>query len=312
METKKLTELITELKKERNAIALVHNYQPPELYEIADHIGDSLELARAAARTDADVILFCGVKFMAETAKILNPKKTVLLPSLAAGCSLADTATAEKLEEFKKKYPDAAVVSYVNTYADVKALSDVCCTSANATQIVNALPHKRIIFLPDKNLGRYVQAHTDKEIILWDGYCFVHEKLDARMLAALKEENPDAEIIAHPESNQQVLAQADHICGTGGMAGYAQKSTAQKFIIVTECGMAQRLRMDVPGKQFMGFCNLCHFMKANTLTLAARALIRNEYKIELDAKIMARAKRALDRMMELTTHEPITTPVACV
>src|SRR3989344_6689839 len=172
-QTEKLIELVLELKKQRNAVILAHNYQKPEMYKIADYVGDSLGLSQQAAKTDADVILFCGVKFMAETTKILSPSKTVLLPTLDAGCSLADMATVEKLKEVKNKYPDAAVVSYVNTTAEVKAISDICCTSANAVEVVNSLPHKRVIFLPDKNLGRYVQQHTDKEIILWDGYCFV-------------------------------------------------------------------------------------------------------------------------------------------
>src|SRR3989344_4889007 len=166
----KLIELVLELKKQRNAVILAHNYQRPEMFKIADYMGDSLGLSVKAAETDADVILFCGVKFMAETAKVLNPKKTVLLPTLDAGCSLADMATVDKVKEVKQKYPDAAVVSYVNTSAEIKAMSDICCTSANAVEVVNSLPDKKIIFLPDKNLGRYVQQHTDKEIILWDGY----------------------------------------------------------------------------------------------------------------------------------------------
>ena len=186
-DNEKLINLILELKKQKNAVILVHNYQRPEMFRIADYIGDSLGLSIKAAETDAGVILFCGVKFMAETAKILSPSKMVLLPNLDAGCSLADMATVEKLVEVKNQHPDAAVVSYVNTTADVKAISDVCCTSANAIEVVNSLPNKKVIFLPDKNLGRYVQQYTDKEIILWNGYCFVHDKLDANTLIEFKQ-----------------------------------------------------------------------------------------------------------------------------
>src|SRR3990167_6102090 len=175
VDDEKLIGLVLELKKQRNAVILVHNYQRPEMFRIADYIGDSLGLSVAAGKTESDVILFCGVKFMSETAKVLSPNKTVLLPTLDAGCSLADMATVGKLREIKKQHPDAAVVSYVNTTAEVKAISDICCTSANAVEVVNSLPNKRVIFLPDKNLGRYVQEHTEKEIILWDGYCFVHD-----------------------------------------------------------------------------------------------------------------------------------------
>ncbi|HJO01338.1 MAG TPA: quinolinate synthase NadA, partial [Candidatus Woesearchaeota archaeon] len=204
-QTEKLIKLVLELKKQRNAVILVHNYQNPEMYKIADYIGDSLGLSVEAAKTDADVIVFCGVKFMAETAKILSPEKTVLLPSLEAGCTLADMATVEQLKEVKKKHPKAAVVSYVNTNAEIKALSDVCCTSMNALEIVNSLPNEEIIFLPDKNLGRYIASKTKKKIILWDGYCFVHDKLNAKMLVDLKKKNPTAKIMAHPECKQEIL-----------------------------------------------------------------------------------------------------------
>lgn len=293
----KLLELIKELKIQRNAVVLVHNYQSEEMFEIADYVGDSLELSRKAEGTDADVIVFCGVRFMAETAKILNPGKTVLLPSLNAGCSLADMATVEQLKAVKEQHPDAAVVSYVNTNADIKAMSDICCTSANAVKIVNSLPQEKVIFLPDKNLGRYVQQHTNKKIILWNGYCFVHDRLDARMLLELKEKYPDSEIIAHPEAREEILNVSDHVCGTGGMAKYAEKSSARDFIIVTECGMADRLRLDVPGKNFRGFCNLCHYMKSNDLMLAANSLIKNQHAIEIPDEIMAKARLALERMI---------------
>lgn len=295
----KLIELILELKKQRNAVILVHNYQRPEMFKIADYIGDSLGLSVKAAETKSDVILFCGVKFMAETAKVLSPDKTVLLPSLEAGCSLADMATVEKLQEVKKKYPDAAVVSYVNTTADIKAISDICCTSANAIEIVNSLPNKRIIFLPDKNLGRYVQQHTNKEIILWDGYCFVHDKLNAETLREFKQRYPDAKVIAHPECKDDLLKISDHVCGTGGMAKFAKSDGSKNFIVVTECGMTEKLRQDVPEKNFMSFCNICPYMKSTTLHLVARALVTNTNEITLPEHILVNARKAIDRMLQL-------------
>jgi len=302
VDDEKLIGLILELKKQRNTVILVHNYQRPEMFRIADYIGDSLGLSVAAAKTDADVILFCGVKFMAETAKVLSPHKTVLLPTLDAGCSLADMATAEKLKETKKQYPDAAVVSYVNTTADVKAISDICCTSANAVEVVNSLPNKRVIFLPDKNLGRYVQQHTDKEIILWDGYCFVHDKLDAETLMEFKQRYPDAKIIAHPECKDELLKLSDHICGTGGMAKFAKSDGSKNFIVVTECGMTDKLRQDVPEKNFLSFCNICPYMKSTTLPLVARSLVHNMNEITLPEDIIAGARKAIDRMLAVSKN----------
>lgn len=300
--TEKLIELILELKKQRNAVILVHNYQRPEMYRIADYIGDSLGLSVKAAETKADVILFCGVKFMAETAKVLSPEKMVLLPSLDAGCSLADMATVERLEEVKRKHPDAAVVSYVNTSADIKAMSDICCTSANAVEIVNSLPNKRVIFLPDKNLGRYVQQHTDKEIILWDGYCFVHDKLNADILMEFKQRYPDAKVIAHPECKEELLQLSDHICGTGGMAKFAKHDNSKNFIVVTECGMTEKLREDVPEKNFMSFCNVCPYMKSTTLPLVARSLVSNTHEIKLPEHIIVNARKAIDRMLQFSKN----------
>ena len=301
-DTERLIEFILELKKQRNAVILVHNYQRPEMFRIADYIGDSLGLSVAAAKTEADVILFCGVKFMAETAKVLSPGKTVLLPSLDAGCSLADMATVDKLKKVKSQYPDAAVVSYVNTTADVKAISDICCTSANAVEIVNSLPNKKVIFLPDRNLGRYVQQHTDKEIILWDGYCFVHDKLDAETLMEFKQRYPDAKVIAHPECKDELLKLSDHICGTGGMAKFAKSDGSKNFIVVTECGMTDKLRQDVPEKNFLSFCNICPYMKSTTLQLVARSLITNTHEISLPDNIIKDARKAIDRMLALSKN----------
>ena len=297
-DTDKLIEQVLKLKQQKNTVILVHNYQIPDMYKIADFIGDSLELSKQAAKTDADIILFCGVKFMAETAKILSPKKTVLLPTLEAGCSLADMATAEKLKEMKKKHPKAAVVSYINTSAEVKALSDVCCTSMNAVKIVNSLPNEEIIFLPDKNLGRYVQSKTNKKIILWDGYCSIHHELNAKALTDLKKQNPNAKIIAHPECRTDILQAADHICGTGGMAKFAKLDNAKDFIVVTECGMTEKLREDAPDKNFHSFCNICPYMKTTTLPLVVNSLKNNQNEIKLPEEIIAKAKKALDRMLE--------------
>ncbi len=299
-QNEKLIRLILELKKQRNAVILTHNYQSPEMYKIADYIGDSLGLSEEAAKTDADIILFCGVKFMAETAKILSPKKTVLLPSLEAGCSLADMATPEKLAQAKKAHPNAAVVSYVNTSAEIKAMSDVCCTSMNAVKIVNSLPNEEVIFLPDRNLGRYVASKTEKKVVLWDGYCFVHDKLNARMLEDLKKKNPGAKIIAHPECKQDILQMADHVCGTGGMAKFANSNGTKDFIVVTECGMTEKLREDAPGKNFYSFCNICPYMKSITLPLVVNSLAQNQHEITLPEGIIAKARKALDRMLEFS------------
>lgn len=294
-----LTEEINRLKKEKNAVILVHNYQRSEIYGVADFIGDSLELSHKAATTNASTIIFCGVRFMAETAKILNPEKTVLIPRQEAVCSLADMATVDEVLRIKKKYPDAAVVGYVNTNADVKALCDVCCTSANAVNVVNSLPQKQIIFLPDKNLGKYVQSKSDKEIILWDGYCAVHHLLDAESLVDFRNEHEGSKIIAHPECRTDILEIADHVCSTGGMAKYAQQSNSSEFIVVTECGMVNKLREDVPGKIFFSFCNFCPYMKIITLQSVYDALLKNQFEVDVPVKIQTEAKKAIDKMLEL-------------
>lgn len=295
----KLIEQINRLKREKNAVILVHNYQRPEIYEVADFIADSLELSRKAAETEADIIVFCGVRFMAETAKILNPEKMVLLPNIEASCSLADMITVEQLKQLKKNHPNAAVVSYVNTNADVKAVSDICCTSANAVKVVNSLQQDEVIFLPDKNLGRYVQSKSKKKIILWPGYCRVHQELDKETLLTFKKEHPKSKIIAHPECKEDVLEVADFICGTGGMAKYAQQTESGDFIVVTECGMTNKLREDVPGKNFYSFCNFCSFMKATTLDLVLKSLQEEKYQIHLSKEIIADAKKSIVRMLEV-------------
>jgi quinolinate synthase len=294
-----LIDRINRLKKQKNAVILVHNYQRPEIYKVADFIGDSLELSRKAAETPADTIVFCGVRFMAETAKILNPGKKVLLPDLEAGCSLADTITAEDVRHLRGAYPEAAVVCYVNTNADVKAQCDVCCTSANAVQIVNALPQRQVIFLPDQNLGRYVQEKTGKELILWKGHCAVHHLLDAQSLDEFRREHPGSKIIAHPECREDILKIADRVCGTGGMAAFAGQDQASDFIVVTECGMTNKLREDVPQKHFFSFCNFCPYMKVTTLESVLHALEKSEHEIEVEEPVRRRAAQAVNRMLEL-------------
>lgn len=295
---------ILALKKKRNAVILAHNYQRPEIFEVADFIGDSLELSRQATKVDADIIVFCGVHFMAETAKILNPSKTVLLPDLCAGCSLADSASADKLIERKAElirvYPDLEVVSYVNTTAEVKAESDVCCTSANAVKIVNALPNQNILFIPDQNLARHVQENSKKNIIAWDGNCYVHHQIRPEQINQIRDALPHVKVLAHPECRQDVLALADAVLSTSGMVEYARKSDAEEFLVVTECGLSDRLTMELPEKKFYRACKLCHFMKMITLTDTLNALREMRHEIELDEAVRVRAEKSLQRMLELS------------
>lgn len=295
----KLISTINKLKKEKNTIILVHNYQRPEIYEVADFIGDSLELSRKAAETTADVIVFCGVSFMAETAKILNPEKKVLLPKLEAGCSLAAMITPADVLRLREAYPEAAIVCYVNTNAGVKALCDVCCTSANAVAIVNALPQKQVVFLPDKNLGSYVQSKTEKDIILWEGNCAVHHLLDAGSLSEFKNDHPGSKIIAHPECRRDILEIADYICGTGGMAKFARLDESADFIVITECGMTNKLREDVPSKNFFSFCNFCPYMKVTTLQSVLESLQKMQHEITVEEPVRKQAAKAVNRMLEL-------------
>ncbi|HEY3304741.1 MAG TPA: quinolinate synthase NadA [Candidatus Binatia bacterium] len=294
---------IHRLKKQRNAVILAHNYQRPEIFEVADFIGDSLELARQATRIDADLIVFCGVHFMAESAKILNPEKTVLLPDLRAGCSLADSVTAERLaerkEELRRLYPDLAVVSYVNTTADVKAESDACCTSSNAAKVVNALPNRHILFVPDENLARYVQQNSDKTIIAGDGNCYVHHQITPDEIMNVKEKLPHVKVLVHPECRADVLALADAVLSTSGMVQYATESAASEFLVVTECGLSDRLLLELPEKKFYKACKLCRYMKMITLEDTLDSLQRMRYEITLDEDVRARAEVALRKMFEL-------------
>jgi len=245
-----IVEEINKLKKEKNAIILVHNYQRSEIQDIADYLGDSLGLSREAAKTDVNIIVFCGVRFMAETAKILSPGKKVLLPRKEAGCPMADMVTAEDLKRLKGKHPDAKVVSYVNTNADVKAESDICCTSANAVEVVRNLKTERIIFTPDKNLAAYCQRFTNKEIIPWNGYCYVHEKIRKEEVRLAKEKFPDALLLVHPECNPSVIDLADEVLSTSGMVNFVKKSDKKRFLIGTEEGLIYRLKKENPGKEF--------------------------------------------------------------
>jgi quinolinate synthase len=295
---------IHRLKALRHAVVLAHNYQRPEIFEIADFIGDSLELARQAREVhDAELIVFCGVHFMAETAKVFNPERTVLLPDLRAGCSLADAVTAEALAERKQDlialYPDLKVVSYVNCTADVKALSDCCCTSANAVKIVNAIDSDHILFVPDQNLANYVQTQTAKQIISWDGNCYVHHQITPAEVEKVKAGIPGLVVLAHPECRKDVLAIADAVLSTSAMMRYARESPANKFLIVTECGLSDRLLMEIPEKHFYKACKLCRYMKMITLEGAHDALTNLRYEIELSEEVSEGARRALERMLEL-------------
>lgn len=295
---------IHQLKKERNAVILAHNYQRPEIFEVADFVGDSLELARKGTTVDAPVIVFCGVHFMAESAKILSPEKTVLLPDLRAGCSLADSVTADDLverrDELRKTFPDLTVVAYVNTTAAVKAVVDVCCTSSNALQVVEALPANNILFVPDEHLGSYVQSQTDKNIICWNGNCYVHHQITPEMLLKVKASIPNVKILVHPECRDDVVALADAVLSTSGMVRYAKESDAQEFLVVTECGLSDKLLLEVPEKTFYKACKLCQYMKMITLDNVVSSLELMRYEIELDEDVRIAAARSLERMLELS------------
>ncbi|MGB8216506.1 MAG: quinolinate synthase NadA [Candidatus Methanoperedens sp.] len=294
-------ERIKQLKKERNAIILAHNYQRGDVQDIADFVGDSFGLSQKAVSSGADVIVFCGVDFMAESAAVLNPEKTVLMPELSAQCPMAAMITPESLRSEKEKYPGAAVVCYVNTPASVKAESDICCTSANAVKVVNALPESEIIFVPDRNLALYVAAHTDKKIIPWNGYCPTHHLILPGDIMLEKEEHPDAEILVHPECRPDVVALADQVLSTAGMLKYAKQSASKEFIIGTELGLLHRLNKENPDKIFIPATKyaVCPNMKMNTLGSIIRALERNEHVIKIPEGVRVKAKLALDRMLEV-------------
>jgi len=301
-----LIKRIVEIKKEKNAVIIVHNYQRDEIQDIADYRGDSLALSQAAVKTSAKIIVFCGVQFMAESAAILNPDKKVLLPVKEAGCPLADMITVEKLKEKKKAHPDAAVVCYVNSSANVKAESDVACTSSNAVEIVRSLKEKNIIFVPDKNLGKYVQSQVpEKDIILWEGFCPTHIRLREEDVVAAKKIHPYAEFLAHPECNPEVLDMADSICSTGGMLKYVKKASKKKFIIGTECGMLYGLKKENPDKLFFMPTShlICANMKLTTLGWVLHSLEKEVYEVKVPKEIADKARKSLKRMLELSSKE---------
>ncbi len=300
-ENKKI-KLIEELKKQKKAVIIAHNYQPDIIQEIADITGDSLELSRKASATKAETIVFCGVRFMAETAAILSPDKMVLLPVLEADCPLAQMITVDKLKDLKREHPQAGVVAYVNSAAEIKAESDICCTSSNAVKVVNALPQKEIIFVPDKNLGRYVSAYTPKKVILWKGFCPTHALVKAEEILKVKKEHPQAEFIAHPECVPEVLALADYVCSTAGMFKYARETKVKELIIGTEEGMLYRLRKENPGKKFYlaSPTLVCPNMKLITLDKIIESMQKNKHRIKVKESVRKPAYRAIQRMLEVT------------
>ena len=304
-----LHERVLRLKKEKNAVILAHYYQEKEIQEVADFIGDSLELAKKAAETTADIIVFAGVHFMAETAKVLNPTKKVLLPDLLAGCSLAESCPPEAFQKLKDQYPDHVVVTYINCSAEIKAMSDWVCTSSNAEKVINAIPsEKQIIFAPDKNLGKYLIGKTGRNMLLWDGACIVHEAFSLDKLLELYKENPSAMIIAHPESEEHILKVANYVGSTSGMLNFVRSSDHDTFIVATEAGILHQMQKDVPHKTLIPApakedntcaCSECAFMKMNTLQKLYNCLEKEDPEILLEERLMQEALRPLKRMMEL-------------
>jgi quinolinate synthase len=292
---------IKSLLKERNAVLLAHNYMRDEVQEIADITGDSLALSIEAAKTDADVIVFCGVHFMAESASILSPEKTVLLPRLDAGCPMADMVTVDELKKLKATLPGVPVVTYVNSSAAVKAESDICCTSANAIKVVQSLPDEELIFAPDRNLGSYIAGFVNKKFHLWEGYCPTHERLKPQVVQELKEKYQDAPFVCHPECNPAVVALADHVCSTTGMYDYCKKSSAKRFIIGTEAGILWKLKRENPDKEFIlaSPALICPNMKLTSLEDILEALQTMQPVVKVPEDIRIPAKRALDRMLAI-------------
>ncbi len=300
-----IQEEILRLKKKHNAVILAHNYQVDEIQQVADYVGDSLGLSYKAAETDADVIVFCGVHFMAETAKIVNPQKTVLLPELAAGCSLSDSCPAEKLAAYKAANPGLYVVAYINCSAAVKALCDVICTSGNAMKIVENIPADReILFVPDQNLGQWVAKQTGRKMRIWPGSCYAHVLYTVRAIESVKERFPGAPVVAHPECVEAVRDMADIVCSTEKMIGYCRENPADTFIIVTETGMINRLRRKVPGKRFVAGptdncgCNDCRYMKMNTIEKVRDCLLHLQPQIELPPEVIEKAYLPIKRMLD--------------
>jgi len=310
MEKKVLVEEINKLRTEKNAVILAHYYQDPEIQDIADFVGDSLELSKKAAATTADIIVFAGVYFMAETAKILNPRKTVLLPDLNAGCSLADGCLPEDFKKMKAQYPNHKVVTYINCSAEIKTLSDIVCTSSNAKKIIESFPKDQpLLFAPDRNLGKYLRNETKRDLLLWDGSCVVHEAFSLDKILAIYMENPGAKIVAHPESESQILEVANYIGSTSGMLNYIRNSDAKSFIVATEVGILHQLAKDVPNKTLIPApafednncaCSECAFMKLNTLEKLYLCLKNNAPEITISEEIRTKALIPIQRMLELS------------
>lgn len=305
-----LKEKITQLKKEKNAIILAHYYQDSEIQDIADYVGDSLGLSQKAAETDADIIVFAGVHFMAETAKILNPTKTVVLPDLNAGCSLADSCPPKAFEQFLKLHPNHTVITYVNCSAEIKALSDIVCTSSNALKIVNSISGEvPIIFAPDKNLGKYINSKTNRDMLLWDGSCIVHEAFSFDKLMELHKAHPDYIIIAHPESEEHILKTATYVGSTAGMIAYVKQHSNQKFIVATEAGILYKMQQEVPNTELIPApakedntcaCSECAFMKVNTMQKLHDCLLNESPQINVPEHIRKKALIPIERMLEMS------------
>ena len=302
LQAEELRARIRQRKQELNAVILGHNYQRVEIQEVSDYLGDSLGLSQEAAATDADVIVFCGVHFMAETAKVLSPGKTVLMPDLRAGCPMADFVTGSALRRMKAEHPDAAVVAYVNSTAEVKALSDICCTSSNAVKVVESIPRERpIIFVPDRNLARYVEERTRRDnIIAWDGYCYVHDDMVLQELDRARERHPKALVVIHPEARQELLARADVVTSTAGMVEYAEKY--DEVIFGTERGLVDRMRQRFPEKTFIPLSGaaVCGNMKLNTLAKLAWSLDHRRHEVVLEEGVRAKAEQSLRAMLDLS------------
>ena len=305
-----LSKEIVRIKKDKNCVILAHFYQTADIQDIADFVGDSLQLSQIAAETDADIILFCGVNFMAETAKILSPHKKVLLPEPKAGCSLADSCNAKDLKEFLKNYPEHTVVSYVNTSVEVKALTDICCTSSNAVKIIKHLPkEEKIVFVPDRNLGSYIKSITDRDdMIVWDGACHVHEEFSVERIMELKKEYPDAQVLAHPECKKTVLILADKIGSTSALLEFSKNSDCNEFIVATESGILHQMQILSPEKTFIPAppvdstcgCNDCKFMKMITIEKVYNTLINETPEIIIDSDLILKAQKSIIRMLEFS------------
>ncbi|MFP4018906.1 MAG: quinolinate synthase NadA [Bacteroidales bacterium] len=304
-----INQQIDALKREKNAVILGHFYQTSDVQDISDYLGDSLKLAQIAAETDADMIIFAGVHFMAETAKILSPEKKVIIPDLDAGCSLADSCPPDEFRKFVNEHPDHTVISYVNTTAEIKTMTDICCTSTNALQIVKYLPEtEKIIFAPDKNLGNYIQRVTGREMLIWPGACHVHEEFSVERIVDLKEEHPDAKIIAHPECEKPVLLLSDHVGSTSSLLNYTKTDNADKYIVATESGIIHQMKKANPHKEFIVAppkdstcgCNDCNYMKLITREKILRSLQSEMPEVKLDQQTIEKARKPIQRMLDIS------------